>query len=205
MEQWCENIKGYKVDEIIGQPIDIFYSPEAVAAGEPKRNLDLAKRDGSYQKEEQRLRKDGSLFWAHIVITALFDDAGKLQGYAKITRDISERKSNEEQLRLLSHQLNQANDAIYMTNADKHIISWNKGAEKLYGFTQEEALGRDPNDFLRSTITKEQIGQILEQLSLYNHWVGEFKRISKTGEEIYLDRPVLLFVMTAAQSSGISL
>lgn len=182
----AEYIKGYKAEEIIGKPIDIFYTPEAIAAGEPIRNLELAKQQGSFQKEVQRLRKDGSLFWAHIVITPLFDNEARLHGYAKITRDITERKNNEEQLRLLSRQLNQANDAIYMVNSHKQVISWNKGAEKLYGFTQEEALGKNPNQLLQSTISKEEIDQALTKLSLDNYWVGEFKRTSKTGGEIYL-------------------
>lgn len=89
-------IKGYTATEIIGQHFSIFYLPEEVAAGKPAHKLELAERDGVYREEGWRVRKDGSLFWASVVITALYDESGTLRGFGKVTRDLTERKLAEE-------------------------------------------------------------------------------------------------------------
>jgi PAS domain S-box-containing protein len=182
----AQRIKGYTAEEIIGQPIDVFYIAEEREAGEPANNLDTAKKQGHFEKEGWRLCKDGSVFWASIVISALFDEDGTLQGYAKITRDITERKKNEEQLQMLWRQLNEANDAIYVSNAGRVITSWNKGAEKLYEFTAEEAIGKDVNQLLQTHASPQEIEQVLDHLNVNDHWAGELKRKSKSGKEIYI-------------------
>jgi PAS domain S-box-containing protein len=91
-------IKGYRADEIIGQHFSRFYTEEAVASHWPDRELELAARDGRFEDEGWRVRKDGSRFWANVVITALRDPNGALRGFAKITRDLSERKRAEDAL-----------------------------------------------------------------------------------------------------------
>ncbi|MEP9376936.1 PAS domain S-box protein [Aquabacter sp. CN5-332] len=88
----AERIKGYTAAEIIGSPYTRFYTPEDVAAGEPQRALAAAAREGKYEKEGWRVRKDGQRFWAHIVLDAIYDEKGDLAGYAKVTRDITERR-----------------------------------------------------------------------------------------------------------------
>src|SRR5712672_3271021 len=94
----ARRIKGYTSEEIIGNHFSLFYTDEDRKAGEPQKALETAERDGRSEKEGWRVRKDGSRFWAHVVIDAIRDDQGKLVGYAKITRDITERKNAQEQL-----------------------------------------------------------------------------------------------------------
>lgn len=182
----AEHIKGYTAEEIIGQPIDVFYVENDREAGESAHNLGMAKKHGHFEKEGWRLRKDGSVFWASIVISALFDETGNLQGYAKITRDITERKKNEEQLQLLSRQLNEANDAIYTSNAARVITSWNRGAERLYGFSAEEAIGKDVNDLLQTDMSSIDIDLAIKKLNADDYWAGELQRKTKSGREIYI-------------------
>ena len=104
IETWnigAERTKGYTADEIIGQHMSRFYTPEDLARGLPGRLLDQAAREGRVESEGWRVRKDGTRFWADVVITALVDDRGRLMGYAKVTRDLTERlRAQEEQLRL---------------------------------------------------------------------------------------------------------
>ncbi|HYI87364.1 MAG TPA: PAS domain S-box protein [Burkholderiales bacterium] len=95
----AERIKGYRADEVIGRNFSQFYAPEDRARGLPEAALATARRDGRFEGEGWRLRKDGSRFWAMVVIDAVRDDAGGVVGFAKITRDISERRAMEERLR----------------------------------------------------------------------------------------------------------
>jgi PAS domain S-box-containing protein len=94
----AERIKGYRADEIIGQAVSRFYLPEDIAAGKPARELEVAAREGRYVDEGWRVRKDGTTFWASVVVSAVRDDDGKLLGYAKVTRDLTERKRVEAEL-----------------------------------------------------------------------------------------------------------
>lgn len=96
--QGAERIKGYRPEEILGRHFSVFYPPDDAAAGVPARGLTVAEREGRFEAEGWRVRKDGSQFWASVVITALRDDKGQLRGYAKVTRDITERKRMQDQL-----------------------------------------------------------------------------------------------------------
>ena len=94
----AERIKGYRADEIVGQPVSRFYLPQDIAAGKPVRELEVAAREGRYVDEGWRVRKDGTTFWASVVVNAVRDDGGKLLGYAKVTRDLTEKKRVEAEL-----------------------------------------------------------------------------------------------------------
>lgn len=98
-------LKGYRADEIIGKYFSVFYTPEDIAAGKCERELEAAAREGRFEDESWRVRKDGSRFWASVVITALRDDKGDLKGFGKITRDLTERKQAEEQLKKQSRDI----------------------------------------------------------------------------------------------------
>ena len=100
----AQRINGYAAEEIIGRHFSIFYPPEDIASGKPPRELEIAKATGVYEEEGWRLRKDGTRFWANVVITAVFDQQGVLRGFAKVTRDITERKHAEETQRALLQQ-----------------------------------------------------------------------------------------------------
>jgi PAS domain S-box-containing protein len=115
----AEAIKGYRAGEIIGQHVSRFYAPEDIASGLPVRLLEAAARDGRVENEGWRVRRDGSRFWADVVITALRDAEGRLQGFAKVTRDLTERKrAEEDRLRLA-----QAHEAIRMRDEFLSIAS----------------------------------------------------------------------------------
>src|ERR1700736_6588841 len=95
----AERLKGYKAAEIIGKHFSLFYPAEDIASGKTKHELECAAREGRFEDEGWRVRKDGTRFWANVVVTALRDPDGKLQGFGKVTRDLSERKQAEERIR----------------------------------------------------------------------------------------------------------
>jgi PAS domain S-box-containing protein len=136
----AQNLKGYSSEEIIGRHFSAFYSREEIDAGIPDRNLRIALTEGHFMAEGWRIRKDGTRFWASVVITPLFDTGGQHVGFSKITRDLTERREAEQRYRLL---LTAVRDyAIYMVDAEGRIVSWNTGAERLKGYTAEEVLGK---------------------------------------------------------------
>lgn len=103
--QGAQRIKGYTAKEIIGHHFSRFYPKEAIESKWPDRELEIASKEGRYTDEGLRVRKDGSTFWAHVVITALRDETGSLQGFSKVTRDLSERREFEERSRELNKEL----------------------------------------------------------------------------------------------------
>src|SRR5947209_5846923 len=105
ISSWNEGarlIKRYTAPEVLGRSFEIFYPPEAVADGFPRRELKEAARVGRFEDEGWRVRKDGSRFWANVVITAVRDEQQNLLGFAKITRDLTARREGEQQARLLA-------------------------------------------------------------------------------------------------------
>jgi len=182
----AEFIKGYKEEEIIGKPISLFYTEEDVKKNEPYRNLAIAREKGFYDSEGWRVKKDGSLFWANVLFTALEDEDGKLYGYTKITRDITEKRRIQEQLELLYRQIDQANDAIYTTDASIVITSWNRGAERLYGFSKAEVIGRKANEVLQTDLSIEEIFRLKSFVNEKDHWSGDLKRKTKAGKDIHI-------------------
>ena len=104
----AERIKGYRAQEILGQHFSRFYEQEDIQGGKPEQGLKVAAAAGQFENEGWRVRKDGSRFWANVVITALKDETGKLKGFAKLTRDMTERKQAEEALRGMQAELTHA-------------------------------------------------------------------------------------------------
>jgi PAS domain S-box-containing protein len=144
----AQRLKGYAAAEIIGRRFDLFYPPEAIAKGWPQHELEVAAEKGRYEEEGWRVRKDGSTFWASVVITALRGPGGGLEGYAKVTRDLSEKRLREETLRQSEEQfrllLESVRDyAIFMLDPEGTILTWNSGAEAIKGYTASEVLGKN--------------------------------------------------------------
>ena len=108
----AERIKGYREEEIVGQHFSIFYPAEDVEAGKPEYELKVTSLEGRFEDEGWRVRKDGSRFWANVVVTALRDANGELRGFGKVTRDMTERKRNEERIRTQNVQLEAANKEL---------------------------------------------------------------------------------------------
>lgn len=131
-------IKGYREDEILGRHFSCFYSEEDIASGKPEQELATAAARGRHEEEGRRVRKDGSQFWAAVVITALQDEGGKLRGFAKLTRDITERKRAEKSRLMVELAVN----AMIMVDRQGQIVLINPQTEKLFGYTRDELLGQ---------------------------------------------------------------
>lgn len=115
----AEKNKGYTHDEIIGKHFSIFYSDQDNADQKPARELEIAKKVGRVEDEDWRYRKDGSKFWANVVITALYDENNDLQGFAKVTRNLTERKVNEDNLRSANVLLQEQQKELQRLNESK--------------------------------------------------------------------------------------
>jgi PAS domain S-box-containing protein len=135
----AERIKQYQAEEIIGQHFSRFYTPEDIAAGKTEAELDIAARTGKYEEEGWRVRKDGTRFWASVVLTALFDERGALRGYAKVTRDITERRESERIRSIVDNVV----DGIVTFDEQGVIESFNPAAEQIFGYQAEELMGEN--------------------------------------------------------------
>jgi PAS domain S-box-containing protein len=142
----AERFKGYTADEILGEHFSRFYTEEDRKTGLPARALRTAEREGRFEHEGWRVRKDGSLMWAHVVIDSIRDRSGTLVGFAKVTRDITQRKENQEALRLSEERFRLlvqgvTDYAIYMLDPEGRIANWNTGAQRFKGYTEDEVIG----------------------------------------------------------------
>jgi PAS domain S-box-containing protein len=160
IETWntgARRLKGYAPEEIIGRHFSTFYTPEDIARDHPAEELEIAAREGRYEEEGWRVRKDGSRFWANVVITALRDESGTLLGFGKVTRDLTARRLGEEQLRGQAMQLVGINRdleqfrlivatirdyAIFALDPGGHVRTWNAGAVAIKGYTEDEVVGQ---------------------------------------------------------------
>jgi PAS domain S-box-containing protein len=143
----ARRLKGYEAEEIVGRHFSTFYPPEVAARGWPEHELEVAAREGRFEDEGWRLRKDGTRFWANVVITALRDQSGQLVGFAKVTRDLSERRRHEEELRRSEERFRLMVEvvqdyAIFMLDGQGRVASWNAGAQRIKGYSAEEIIGR---------------------------------------------------------------
>ena len=184
-------IKGYAPEEIIGRHFSVFYTPEALETGSPAHELRVAATEGHFTNEGWRVRKDGSRFWASVVVTALRDENGKLVGYLKITRDLTDRKihdeglrQSEERLRLLIEGV--VDYAIYMLDPQGIVTSWNAGAQRLKGYAREEIIGRHFSRFYTpEDVDAGKPWEVLTTTTRYGHFSEEAWRIRKNGERFW--------------------
>jgi PAS domain S-box-containing protein len=143
----AERFKGYTADEIIGQHFSRFYTEEDRASGLPERALQTAAREGKFETEGWRVRKDGTRFWASVVIDPVYSETGELVGFAKVTRDITHKREaeralyqSEQKFRILVQGVKDY--AIYMLDPEGHVTNWNPGAAAIKGYTASEIIGQ---------------------------------------------------------------
>ena len=143
----AERLTGYLSDEVLGRSASIFLPPEAAHAGKAQSDLAIARASGRLEEEGWQVRKGGGRYWADVVLTSIFDDQGRLWGYLKTVRDLSERRAaaedlwrSEERLRLLVEAVQDY--AIFMLDTEGRVATWNSGAQRLSGYRAEEIIGK---------------------------------------------------------------
>ena len=198
----AEAIKGYKANEIVGEHFSRFYPPETIASGLPERELEGAARDGRYEDEGWRVRKDGTRFWANVVITALRDSDGTLIGFAKVTRDLTERRRHEESLRQSEARFRALVEgvrdyAIFMLDPDGTVATWNAGAEQILGYKTLEILGEHLSRFNpASKMQMELARHEIETATTEGRFEDEGWRVRKDGSHFWANA-----VITAIRDS----
>ena len=179
----AERLLGYRADEIVGTHIDVFYTPEDLAADLPEHELRTARERGLAEDENWVVRKDGTRLWAGGQTTALLDDAGALLGYAKICRDRTQHKHADEATQRQAALLDLAYDAIIVEDVDTTITFWNRAAEELYGWSRAEAIGRRASELL-ATRFPTSLADVQTAVAATGRWEGELVDTCRDGREI---------------------
>lgn len=183
----AQRIKGYEASEIVGSHFSRFYPEDAIARGWPQKELELARRHGRLEDEGWRVRKDGTLFWANVVITALRNEDGEVISFAKITRDMTEQmfaaaklRESEATFRLLV--LNVKDYAIFMLDPDGHVVSWNAGAAQIKGYRSSEIVGKHFSVFyLPDDIAAGKPARLIQRAREHGSVQDEGWRVRKNG------------------------
>ncbi|WP_258163477.1 PAS domain-containing sensor histidine kinase [Rhizobium sp. TH2] len=187
----AERFKLYTESEIIGKHFSEFYLPEDRANDRPAIALRTAAEEGRFEGEGWRVKKDGTRFWAHVIIDPIRTTSGKLIGFAKITRDLSERKATQELLRKSEQQFRLlvqgvTDYAIYMMDVEGHVSSWNGGAERIKMYSAEEIIGEHFSRFFQSEDRESGFPQrALDTAAKDGRFESEGWRIRKDGSKFW--------------------
>jgi PAS domain S-box-containing protein len=188
----AERMKGYTAQEIVGQHFSRFYPPEVAAAKWPEHELEVAGGPaGRFEDEGWRVRKDGTRFWANVVITALREESGRLIGFSKITRDLTERRRHEEELRTSEERLRLMIEAvqdyaIVILDAQGRVTSWNSGAQRMKGYAAEEIIGQHFSRFYpRGASERKSPEHDLEVARRQGRFEDEGWRVRKDGTQFW--------------------
>lgn len=183
----ARRFKGYEPREIIGRHFSTFYTVEDRAAGVPERALQTAANEGQFEAEGWRVRKDGTQFWAHVVIDPIRGADGRIIGYSKVTRDLTERRAAEEELRRSEEQFRLlvqgvTDYAIYMLDPNGIVTNWNAGAQRIKGYAPSEIIGRHFSAFYTDEDRRSGLPErALKIASSKGRFESEGRRVRKDG------------------------
>ena len=203
-------IKRYTAEEIIGQHFSCFYPRADVDSGKPWRHLEVASLEGRVEDEGWRLRKDGSTYWASVVLTAVRDASGKLIGFSEVTRDLTDRMRAEEELRRgearFGALVNSVVDyGIIMLDPDGRVSSWNTGAERILGYRPDEIMGRHFSLFYyREDVERGKPQRELESAASAGRHEDEGWRLRKDGSRFWANVIVAVIRDSTGQVLGFS-
>jgi PAS domain S-box-containing protein len=199
----AERIKQYRPEEIIGKHFSIFYPEAEKRADKPGFELKVAKATGRFEDEGWRIRKDGSRFWANVVITRILGHQGQLIGFGKITRDLTERRASEQRFRLLVEGV--TDYAIFLLDRTGHVASWNSGAQRIKQYTVDEIMGKHFSNFYTPEDREKGMPQhVLKQAEEHEHWQGEGWRVRKDGSRFWSSVVVTALRDEEGQLTGFS-
>ena len=180
----AQRLKLYTADEIIGKHFSIFYPEVDIRNGKPDMELRVAAQKGRFEDEGWRLKKDGSRFWANVVITAIRNKKGDLIGFGKITRDLSDRRIAEQRYRLIVEGV--TDYAIYSLDPEGNITSWNSGAERIKGYSADEIVGQHFSKFYTPEDAAARMPwKVLGIAEKEGHFEGEGWRVRKDGSRFW--------------------
>ncbi|WP_441280035.1 PAS domain S-box protein [Bradyrhizobium sp. 63_E2_N1_3] len=187
----AKRFKGFEAEEIIGHHFSTFYTETEREQKVPALALEEAERTGRFEREGWRVRKDGTQFWAHVIIDAIRSPKGELVGFAKITRDLTERRAAEAKLRESEQQFrlmvqSVTDYAIYMLDVEGNVASWNAGAQRIKGYAPEEIIGRHFSNFYTEEDRAAGLPRTgLQTASRDGRWEHEGQRVRKDGTRFW--------------------
>jgi PAS domain S-box-containing protein len=175
----AEYLKGYREEEILGKHFSVFYRPAEARAGKPQANLKEAADKGKCEEEGWRVRKDGSQFWAHVLITTLRDERGRLAGFAKVTRDITERQEREEALREANQSLElhvrQRTGELVRLNEKllAEVAARERAQEQYRALAQRQEKVREEERTHVAREMHDELGQLCTALKMDLVWIAQ--------------------------------
>jgi len=177
----AEAITGYKAEDILGRSVSCFYPPEDRDAGKPQMVLDLARQQGRCEEIGWRMRADGTRYWANVVMSAIYNDAGEITGFSRVLRDLSDRRALEEERRRLSIAIEQCPVSVVITDATGAIEYVNAAFTTVTGYSRDDALGQNPRILKSGETTDQEYREMWAALTSGKPWATTFRNRRKDG------------------------